>query len=295
MNTDVLVFTSGDASGRGAERVRDVFEAVEGRFSRFLPASELSQLNASGRGRVTISSEMAALLTECMHYYRITGGVFDPSLLRALEAAGYHQSFERIRADSEVPAEALARERTCFARVRLHSGKAAEVDMPPGMALDFGGIAKGFAVDQAAKALPDVPAFLIDAGGDILARGSGPGGDGWLVSVASPFDDEAEVDRIRLRNEAVATSTTARRRWRRAGRWLHHIIDPATGKPAAGDIVAVTVRAPTATEADVFAKTALLMGVRRGRAFLEKQRAHGLFILTNGSVVASEGWLGGGV
>src|SRR3990172_229230 len=295
MNTDVLVLTTDWTDGCSANRVRAVFEAVERRFSRFLPGSELSQLNAVNGHSVRVSPQMYSLLMACKHYHAITGGVFDPSVLPGLEAAGYNQSFDLMPVCSDIPAELPAGQSASFAEVRLRGREWTEGDMPPGMRLDFGGIAKGFAVEEAARALAEVPDFLIDAGGDILARGAGPDGDGWLVSIASPFEGGGEADRIRLRNEAVATSTMARRRWLRAGRWLPHILDPATGEPVASDVVAVTVTCATATAADVYAKSALLMGVPRGLRFLEAQGARGLFILTDGTIVASEGWQGGGL
>jgi thiamine biosynthesis lipoprotein len=98
---------------------------------------------------------------------------------------------------------------------------------------------------------------------------------------------------VRLRYQALATSTVARRRWQRDGRWLHHLIDPRTGEPALSDAISVSVIAPTAVEADVFAKVALLLGSENGIHFLHGQGVQGLFVATDGSWQATAGWPGG--
>jgi thiamine biosynthesis lipoprotein len=167
------------------------------------------------------------------------------------------------------------------------------VKAPAGLRLDLGGIGKGYAVDGAARALAPTADFLVDAGGDIFASGDGPAGDGWPVAVADPLREDADLGVVRLRDQALATSTVARRRWQRDGRWLHHLIDPRTGEPALSDAISVSVIAPSAVEADIFAKVALLLGSENGTHFLRAQGAQGLFIATDGSWRATAEWPGG--
>jgi thiamine biosynthesis lipoprotein len=131
---------------------------------------------------------------------------------------------------------------------------------------------------------------LVSAGGDLLGRGDGPYGDGWLIAVRD--SQGGEIDRIILHDEAVATSTVALRTWRRAGHTMHHLIDPSTGQPARTGLTSVTVIAHTATEADVFAKTALILGLDAGRRFLRKQGAQALFVLDRGGMIATDQWPG---
>ena len=125
------------------------------------------------------------------------------------------------------------------------------IELDPGIHLDLGGIAKGYAVDRAAKILEEHGPCLVDAGGDIAARGRG-----WPIGL----DTGDGTLTLELGDGAVATSGRDRRRWRRGGEELHHIIDPATGLPAAGDLLRVTAVAATATDAEVRAKALFLAG-----------------------------------
>jgi thiamine biosynthesis lipoprotein len=127
------------------------------------------------------------------------------------------------------------------------------VELEPGTHLDFGGIGKGYTVDRAAAILSAAGPALVDAGGDIAAIGR-PDALGWRVGV--------EHLTLALENAAVATSGSDRRRWRRDGEERHHLIDPATGRPAATDLLRVSVVADTAVEAEVLAKSLFLAGKR---------------------------------
>jgi len=139
--------------------------------------------------------------------------------------------------------------------------------LAPGNAIDLGGIAKGWLADRAVERIG--PNALANLAGDLRAIGGGPeradtaAGPGWPVGFGETT--------VLLTDGAAATSGTTGRRW---GDGLHHLIDPRSGAPAASDLVEVSVLAATATEAEVLAKTALLLGAVRGAAYLD-QRARG--------------------
>ena len=289
MNTDVRLFSMDAGARPRLLEVERQFAAFEARFSRFRPDSELSRLNGRASDDVEVSAEMRDIARAAMALHRRTGGVFDPAVLPALERAGYDRSFEQVRPEGAAAPGASVPGVT-FGDVEL-SADGRRMRLPRGMRLDFGGIGKGYAVDAAAKALDGVGSFLIDAGGDIIARGAGPDGDGWVVAVADPAGGD-DMDVVRLRNAALATSTTARRRWRRGGRTMHHLVDPATGAPAASGLLSVSVIARSATEADVFAKTALILGDERAQAFLAREGAEALLVRDGGSLVVTPGWPG---
>ena len=146
------------------------------------------------------------------------------------------------------------------ARVQLHAGtragRAGDVDLhgrrlrlPEGVALDLGGIAKGWAVDRAALAATSagLPWALIDAGGDLRLAGEAPP-NGLEIEVEDPEAPDTDIGRIVLRDGALATSSVTRRSW---GAGRHHLIDPATGVPSAGPVLQATVWSPTCTEAEI--------------------------------------------
>jgi len=292
MNTRILLFSRAWESGELLCEAEQVFHGVEERFSRFRPSSELSHLNAMSGRSVTVSLEMFDLLHLCRRFHLLSGGLFDPAILPALESAGYDRSFELVAADTRAGPRNPPTGSGSIADLALDRGQMT-VQAPPAVRLDLGGIGKGYAVNRAARALAPLGDFLVDAGGDIFASGHGPDGDGWVVAVANPLNEDENLDVVRLRGEALATSTVARRRWQRDGRWLHHLIDPRTGEPALSDSLSVSVIAPSAVEADVFAKVALLLGSEEGKRFIDAQGAHALFVGSDGSCQATTGWPGG--
>ena len=137
----------------------------------------------------------------------------------------------------------------------------------PGVRLDPGGIAKGMAADLAAASLPAGVRYAISCGGDLAVGGERP----WDVAVRSARD-KSEVHRLRVRSGGVATSGIGARIWQTEdGRYAHHVIDPATGRPAWTGLVAVTAVAGNALEAEVLAKAALLSGPLGARRLLRRR------------------------
>jgi thiamine biosynthesis lipoprotein len=239
------------------------------RFSRFDPASELSRLNADRRHDVPVSRELAELATAAIGAARRTGGLVDATLIDEIEAAGYTGD---LGSPVEL-AEALA-----LAPPRHPAGPAgasrwreitvgdATVSRPPGVKLDSGGLAKGLFADLLGESLGAYASFAVDCAGDL--RLGGTGAIERAVLVASPFDART-LHEFHLSAGGVATSGIGRRSWLdRCGRPAHHLLDPATGRPAYTGIVQVTALAPTALEAEIRAKAAILAGAERAREWL---------------------------
>ncbi len=258
------------------ERVVALLEDYEARLSRFRPGSDLARLNADPRATVPASPLLRDAVRAALEAAERTGGLVDPTLLPALEAAGYRESWDRAR---RVPlAEALAAAGTGrrpagpdpAARWReiAVDDAAGTITRPPGLRLDTGGTGKGHAADLAAELLDGYDAWAVDCGGDL--RVGGTAGLVRDVEVEHPFTGET-LDRVRVRTGAVATSGLRSRIWRAAnGDIAHHLLDPATGEPAFTGLVAVTALAPTAVQAEALAKAALLSGPGRARTLLAR-------------------------
>jgi thiamine biosynthesis lipoprotein len=271
MNTDVTVCAPATPAAIARE-VAWVFEAAERRYSRFRDDSELSRLNRA-TGPTAVSPPLLEALLAARRHAVSTGGWFDPAIGGALVAAGYDRSFSPggLDRDREPGPVAAAR----FLEVVIDEDACA-VSRPPELQIDLGGIAKGRAVDEAARLLPELG--FVDAGGDAVLRGDGPDGDGWRVDVEDPDDARRVVATLVVRDRAVATSAPNRRRWRAGRGWAHHLIDPFTARPAASDLAQATVIAATAEEADVLAKVAFLLGAEAGARFLERRGAGGVLV-----------------
>ena len=155
------------------------------------------------------------------------------------------------------------------------------VSLPADLALDFGGIAKGWTVDRVALVYAPLGPVLVDAGGDLRVIGT-VDGEAWPIGVQAPFEPERDRAIVCVRDGALATSSIGGRRWQRGDRTLHHVIDPRTGTAAQSDLHSVTVRAPTAMMADVAAKVVLVLGSESGTTHLLERGLSGLLTSVDG-------------
>ena len=265
MGTTIAVHAptlSREAEAEAGAAVAAQFAAAEARFSRFRDDSELASLNRATAPHA-VSPDLLAALVRAGAYVELTGGRFDPTVGAAVLAAGYDRTFAPGVLDRATAARPATPTR--FAEVAIDRGRGV-VTRPPPVQLDLGGMIKGATADLAARALPAIAA--LDAGGDVVLRGAGPDGTGWEVEVEDPADPRRVLLTLVVRDRAVATSAANRRRWRRGDGWAHHLIDPATGAPAATDLAQVTIVADTAERAEVLAKAVFVAGAREGRALL---------------------------
>ena len=256
-----------------AEGVHARLETVEAALSRFRPGSELNALNADPRPAVPVSPLLRRTVAAANWAAERSGGLVDATLLGELERHGYERSWDPIRrADIDAALAAAPPRRPAgpagwrwFGGLRIDAE--GRVVRAPGVRLDPGGIAKGMAADLAAAALPPGVRYAIACGGDVAVGGGEP----WEVAVRSARSD-AEVHRLRVRAGGVATSGIAARIWRRPdGSYAHHVLDPATGRPAWTGLVAATAVADCALAAEVLAKTALLSGPLVARRLLRRR------------------------
>lgn len=232
------------------------FEEWEAALSRFRPQSELSYLNNRAGEWVIVSPLLFDLIDDARQAAEMTDGIFNPLILNALEAAGYDHSFDESSITDERPIIAHAELVPFWRSIQLDAHHQA-VYIPPGSRIDLGGIAKGWAAQEAVDRLSAYGACMVDAGGDLAAYGSPDESEGWLASIPNP-DGNGTFLTVHLNDESMATSGTDYRHWQRGGQTLHHIIDPHTGRSAESNIVRSTVIAPDTTLAVVWAKVGLM-------------------------------------
>ena len=263
MGTDVEVIGEGSiAAFRSvADAIEAVFHEHDHRFSRFRPDSELSWVNDRAGRWVTVSPGFAALVRVALRGARETDGLFDPTLLPAVIGAGYDRDFALLRPSDRAPARP-AGPAGAWRHVRLEGRR---LRLPPGTGLDFGGVAKGWAVDRAITATAGLSWAAVNAGGDLRVVGEVPDGE-LLVGVDDPRRSGHEVAQLLLTEGALATSSVTARTW---GPAAHHLIDPRTWLPADTRVLQATVWAPTCAGAEIRSKFALL----GGRGSLERMLA----------------------
>ncbi len=255
MGTDVVLVLHPLVDEARAEAALDDARAeiarVEAIASRFDPSSELSRLNAAGHAEV--STDLLRLITLAIAMRDATGGRFDPTVHEAMMAAGYDRPLHRLPADAGRAAAPMPGGGDV--RVDTRTG---QVTLGPGTCLDLGGIAKGWTADRVADVLGAHGDCLVSIGGDLAVRGRHHDGP-WPIEVM--HGDQPRM--IGLARGGMATSGTDRRRWRRAGIDMHHVIDPSTGAPSATDLTRVTAMAGDAATAEAWATALLLAGRER--------------------------------
>jgi thiamine biosynthesis lipoprotein len=270
----VVVMGNGPAgsAGEAVAAVKRRMLEWHQQFSRFEPDSELSRLNADQRETVPVSPVMARFVEALAAAAAATGGLVDATLVGELEAAGYATHFDSepvplVRALELAPQRAAAgpSQAARWRAVSVDRGRGT-VTRPPGVSLDSGGIAKGLFCDILASILDGHSSYAIDCAGDV--RLGGRAGLKRPVQVASPFAD-AILHVFSLNGGAVATSGVGKRSWLDGdGRPAHHLLDPASGRPAYTGIVQASAIAPSGVEAEWRAKAALLSGPNGAPAWL---------------------------
>jgi len=243
MGTDVELIVRGDADDDRLDAAEHEFHRLEALLSRFRPDSELSLLNREGV--LAAGPDLRRIVELALEGRERTNGRFDPTVHDALVRAGYDRTFEEVAPEGRAPASPP------FVVGGVVDVQPDRIELGPGVRLDLGGIGKGYAAERAADLLAPGGACLVNAGGDIAVRG-GP----WPVGLETSNGPLT----LELSAGGVATSGRDRRRWRREGRELHHLIDPRTGEPSASDLMCVTVVARDAVDAEVDAKSLFLAG-----------------------------------
>ncbi len=271
-----------------AESAQQVVEAVARTCTRFDPTSDLMRANASGRRRTVVAQECFDALRAAYDAYRTTEGLFDPRVLRTLTAYGYDMSLPFADRAIDLPtADAAPARRTRRAWKPKFDDAALAVSVGP-EPIDLGGIGKGLAMSWAAARLRGAgEAVLVEAGGDLVATGGGPDGDGWMVGVENPSGEGDPAAVLRLVDRACATSSVRLRSWTAGGAKVHHLVDPRTGRSAESGLVSVTVVGDDTATCEVWSKSLFVVGREGIRAAADERGLAALWIDARGYVGVS--------
>lgn len=271
----------------GAEQyARRRLEELERRWSRFLPDSDIARLNLAPEALVVVSPETIALFTAMRQAWRLTHRRYDPTVLGAINEAGYTRS---VCGSGRASVTAgLAAPQGSLDDVTIDRATSS-IGVPTGLGIDAGGIGKGLAADMVVTQLLEdgTEGALVSIGGDLCAAGVAPTQAGWYVNVEDPADSAKDLVTLALDAGGVATSSTLSRTWLQGDRRHHHVIDPATRTSATTDLVAATVIAATGWEAEVHATAALLCGAGQALSYLDSHGLSGIVTTADGATTMS--------
>ena len=267
---------------------REFIENFAARMSRFIPESELAVFNRDARAEVPASRMLRSVVRAGLWAAERTGGLVDPTLVSELEAIGYAQSLADREPASLAealaggpprrPARAHPAER--WRQVEVDDG-AAVVRRPPGVRIDSGGVGKGLVADMVAFRLYGYARYVVDCGGDLAVGGVEALVRPYEIEVEHPLTGEC-VHTLRVSSGGVATSGLNVRVWRTTAGYHHHLLDPASGRPAWTGLIGATALGESALEAETLTKAALLLGPMGARRVLADQG--GLIVHDDGDV-----------
>jgi thiamine biosynthesis lipoprotein len=284
----IEVIGHGETDERRAERANaaaraiDWFQRVEDCCSRFDPCSELRRISERIGAPVRVHATTLEVVRFALALADETGGAFDPTVGDAMVERGFDRHYrtgEAVTVTRGVPAT--------YRDVEVDAANAT-ITLHRQLQLDLGAVAKGFAIDLAARELSPFANFAVNAGGDLFVGGHNASGDDWSIGIRHPRDEAAVIDTLRVSNVAVCTSGDYERRSPR-DQGSHHILDPRRGESASG-AASVTVVAPLAMVADGLATAAFVLGPERGLELLARHGVEGLIVTPELERFATPGW-----
>ncbi len=275
----IQVVGHGEDEARRVERAECVaraaawFHSIEKCCSRFDSESELRQLTDRVGAPVLVSPMLYEAIRFALSVAEESAGAFDPTVGQRMEARGFDRNYQTGQVVSSGIASSFL-DGVSWRDVLLDA-EARTVTLLKPLVLDLGAVAKGLAVDVAARELAPFENFAVDAGGDLYLGGHNVDGEPWSVGIRHPRENSL-IETLHVSNTAVCTSGDYERKSATDER-VHHIMDARTGESAAA-LASVTVVAPSAMVADALATAAFALGLADGLRFLERQGVRGLMV-----------------
>ncbi len=255
-------------------------------MSTYKPGSQLSQVNAHAYERpVQVDADIIDVVEKALGYSRLSDGVFDVTYASVGYLFDYRKHVHPT--DAQIAAALPAVD---YRQVVVDHDARTIRFLKPGMRIDLGGIAKGWAVDRGIDILRElgIEHAMVNAGGDTRLLGDRRGKP-WIVGIRDPRNEGKVVTRIPLQDEALSTSGDYERYFEEDGVRYHHILEPGTGRSPKA-VRSVTVIGPTATHTDGLTKPVFILGVERGLEFIRKVKdAEAIIVDNEGRVFHSEG------
>jgi thiamine biosynthesis lipoprotein len=253
------------------EKALAEIKRLEGLMTTWREDSEISRINAAaGKAPVVVGPETLAVIAKSLWMSERSEGVFDISF----EAMHGVWKFDQDH-DEKIPAKAAvekARKRIDYRKIKVDSAKSTVMLEQAGMRMSLGGIAKGYAVDAAARVLEaeHLPSYFVQAGGDLYVKGRKPDGVPWRVGVRDPRGRDATdyFAMLEVEGHAFSTAGDYERSFLKDGKRYHHILDPRTGYPATASR-SVTIWAKDAFTADAIDDAVFILGAEKGLALVE--------------------------
>ncbi|MDD4237280.1 MAG: FAD:protein FMN transferase [Desulfotomaculaceae bacterium] len=256
------------------ERIHSITDRFQKDGQTIAASNDVVAINENaGTKPVTVSVDTINMIERSNYFAGSTGGAFDVTIGPVMDLWGFGESEQHVPADEEIN---RALSLVDYNKVKVDPDNMTAFLSKPGMSLDLGGVAKGYATDEAVKALRamGIQHAMINAGGNVYALGAKPDGSPWRVGVQDPRGEKGIIAILSVKDKAVVTSGDYQRYFEQEGVRYHHIVAPSTGKQAR-DVMQATVVAASATDADILSTTLFVLGSKSGMSFVQELPATG--------------------
>jgi len=278
----ITVYTDDEQRGKEVlDKAFAEFERINNLTDRFpkegkstAASSDVIRINENAGIRpVQVSADTLNIIQRSLYYAQLSGGSFDITIGPVMDLWGFGKSMQHVPSDEQIQ---RALSLVDYRKVIVDPDNGTVFLQKPGMSLDFGGVAKGYATEEAAKALREsgIKHALINAGGNVYALGTKPDGTPWRIGVRDPRNANGLIAVLSVKDTSVVTSGDYERYFEEGGIRYSHLIDPATGKQAR-DLMQTTVVTESSTDADILNKPLFILGRQRGMSFAESLQGVG--------------------
>lgn len=268
MDTYMTVTAYGGNAQEAVDQAADEIERLDALLSTGQSDSEVAQINENSGGN--ISEDVEYLLTRSLELYQDTKGKFDIAIYPVMKAWGFTDENYRVPSDAEI-GELL--KLTDASQIQYDGDEHSVGFQMEGMQIDFGGIAKGYTSSRVMDIYREcgIESGLVNLGGNVQVLGAKTDGSEWRIAIQSPEDENEYLGVLSTEDRAVITSGGYERYFEQDDTTYHHIIDPATGRPADNGLVSVTIVSADGTLADGLSTSLFIMGKDEA---IEYWRAH---------------------
>ncbi len=292
MDTIMTLTAYGRNAERGLNAAQGVIQSMNDMLDPDIETSTTYAINHANGSNVSVSGQVANMLSEAYTIYRQSGGALDLTIYPVIQRWGFDSGRYYVPSDEELWTD-LARR--CFDEMVLTSFPSSgsyAVSFPPQAAVSFGAVAKGCAADNAIRSMRNVgvTSGIVSLGGNVQTLGKKPDGSNWNVAVQDPNNTASYVGVLTVGEIAVVTSGTYQRFFIQNGKTYHHLINPETGRPINNTLRSVTIVCENGTQADCLSTAMFILGQSKALNYWRQYGGFDMVLInTDNEIICTKG------
>ncbi|MGM0411585.1 MAG: FAD:protein FMN transferase [Bacillota bacterium] len=291
MDTIVDMKVHGANAKKALEASFDRMEEIENQMSKTIKESDVYKINKNAENNwVKVDKGTFKVIKKAVEYAKITEGKFDPSISPLVDAWGIGTENAKVPDENEIVKN---KSLVNYENILLDSENNRVKFSKKGMAIDLGGIVKGYAADEVRKVLKsyNIKSAFVNLGGNVLTVGSKEDGSLWKIGIQDPRKNRGSVmAALEMKDKTVVTSGNYERYFEEDGVIYHHILNPETGKPTRNNLLSVSIITDDSFEADVLSTSIFIMGLDKGKELIENRKGiEAIFVTEENHVYLTSG------